>query len=420
MLPMALDSQPAPTPLPTADLNGLRVFIVDDNEVNRSVVREEIASFKMRSDSDASGEQALEALLVAQASGDPFDFLIADFQMPIMDGATLAAKIKADPAIKNTVVVMLTSVGDWREVRAMKGAGIDECVVKPVRQAQLHKALANAWSSRGLTLPAKAQLAAAATAPAPKPSVKREFESSIRVLVAEDNVVNQKVAVGMLEKLGVRADVAANGREAVEMLRNLPYDIVFMDCQMPEMNGYEAVGEIRRQEQPDRHVPVIAMTADAIAGSRERCIEAGMDDYIAKPVKMEALLNALTRWAAPKEIERISQHHAGWTLPEALRELADDGDPGLILELIEAFRADTAPRLGRMGEAIANADTKGLSSAAHTIKGCARQMGADAMASICQELELAAMDTPTPELVRRLTALEAEFAEVSRAMSLWT
>jgi HPt (histidine-containing phosphotransfer) domain-containing protein len=118
--------------------------------------------------------------------------------------------------------------------------------------------------------------------------------------------------------------------------------------------------------------------------------------------------------------KNISQHHAGWALPETLRELADDGAAGLILELIEAFRADTAPRLGQMREAIANADTKGLSDAAHTIKGCAQQMGADAMASICQELELAAMDTPASELVRRLTALEAEFAEVSRAMSLWT
>src|SRR5580704_8848010 len=109
----------------------------------------------------------------------------------------------------------------------------------------------------------------------------------------------------MLEKLGLRADVAGNGREAIEMLRILPYDIVFMDCQMPEMNGYEAISEIRRKEQPYRHVPVIAMTADAIAGSRERCVEAGMDDYIAKPVKMEALVDALKRWVVPKETERI-------------------------------------------------------------------------------------------------------------------
>jgi HPt (histidine-containing phosphotransfer) domain-containing protein len=145
-----------------------------------------------------------------------------------------------------------------------------------------------------------------------------------------------------------------------------------------------------------------------------------MDDYIAKPVKMEALIDALKRWAVPHETERISPQYAVWTLPETLRELADDGVAGLTLELIEAFRADTAPRLGKMREAIANADTKGLSAAAHTIKGCAQQMGADAMASICQELELAAMDTPTSELVMRLTALEAEFAEVSRAMSLWT
>jgi len=117
-------------------------------------------------------------------------------------------------------------------------------------------------------------------------------------------VVNQTVAVRLLAKLGIRADVARNGREAVEMMRILPYDIIFMDCQMPEMNGYEAVSEIRRREDPDRHIPVIAMTAEATAGARERCIAAGMNDYISKPVKMEALVDALKRWAGPKEALR--------------------------------------------------------------------------------------------------------------------
>ncbi len=134
----------------------------------------------------------------------------------------------------------------------------------------------------------------------------KQFEgSNVRALVAEDNVVNQTVAVRLLDKLGVRADVARNGREAIEMMRILPYDIVFMDCQMPEMNGYEAVSEIRRRENPYRRIPVIAMTAEATAGSRERCIEAGMNDYVAKLVKMEALIDSLKRWVAPKEATRI-------------------------------------------------------------------------------------------------------------------
>ena len=247
------------------------------------------------------GKEALDALEAAQAAGDPYHFVIADFHMPVMDGAELVTAIKANPVIGETLVLMLTSVGDRSEARALEGGSVDKCLVKPVRQAQLLSALEYVWAGRRRKMNAVEPV----TLKPPAPRVNQEYENfQVRVLVAEDNVVNQTVAVRLLEKLGIRADIAGNGREAIEMMRILPYDIVFMDCQMPEMNGYEAVAEIRRREEPGRRIPVIAMTAEATEGSRERCIEAGMDDFITKPVKIEALIDGLRRWAISKEAPR--------------------------------------------------------------------------------------------------------------------
>ncbi len=300
-LPLTLDAQPHAAPLPLADLRDLRVLIVDDNEVNRRVLHEQIASWGMRNGSFDSGEQALEALRAAQQSGDPYHFAILDYQMPAMDGPTLARAIKSDPAIRGTVLVMLTSVGYWDAVRHTEGADIDACLSKPVRQSQLWNTLATAWSKKLHVALADPARPASRIAGMKSALAGGSAGWPIRVLVAEDNGVNQKVAVRMLERLGLRADVAANGRETVRMFELLPYDLVFMDCQMPEMDGYEATREIRRREGPGRHVAIIAMTADAMAGCRERCLEAGMDDFIAKPVGMEALFEVLRRWAPVKE-----------------------------------------------------------------------------------------------------------------------
>jgi CheY-like chemotaxis protein len=270
---------------------------VDDNEVNRRIVHEQITSWGMRNGSFASGEQALEALRGARESGDPYDFVIADFQMPVMDGATLAKAIKADPAIRDTVVVVLSSIGDSREARGAQG--IDAYLVKPVRQSQVFNTLVDTWAAKLRTAHRSPAEAAALSSPAAaKASLQPRFDGShLRVLVAEDNIINQKVAVRILERMGIRADVAANGREAVELMRMLPYDVIFMDCQMPEMNGYEAATEIRRREASGRHIAIIAMTAEALAGARERCLASGMDDYVPKPIQIGSVVDALKRWA---------------------------------------------------------------------------------------------------------------------------
>jgi CheY-like chemotaxis protein len=200
--------------------------------------------------------------------------------MPDLDGASLAAAIKADPQIADTIVVMLTSMGTWREVRGMEGTAIDACLVKPVRQSQLYQALSGAWNQR-LACQEK----------------RAEEGAPVRVLVADDNVVNQRVAVRMLESLGARADVAANGLEALEMLRLLRYDLVLMDSEMPVMDGIDATGEIRRREGGHRHTTIVAMMGDVPADGHERLLESGTDDVLMKPVSIQALDGMLEKWA---------------------------------------------------------------------------------------------------------------------------
>jgi two-component system sensor histidine kinase/response regulator len=289
-LPLRQDAEPGGG-ADVAGLRGLRVLAVDDHPVARRVLIDLTASWGMRSGSCASGEEALQAVRAAQAGGDRYHFVVLDYQMPGMDGAALAAAIKADPALREAVVVMLSSVGQWTEVRHMEGAGIDAFLVKPVRQEQLLNTLATAWGKKVKPVDGEHRIA----------ELRARWAGSfaglgLRVLVAEDNAVNQKVAVRMLEKLGLRTDLASNGREAVELREMLPYDLILMDCQMPEMDGYEAAREIRRREGGHRQTAIVAMTAEAMMGARERCIEAGMDDYIAKPVRFADMVKALQKW----------------------------------------------------------------------------------------------------------------------------
>jgi len=310
-LPLELDAHPHAAPAPVADLRDLRVLIVDDDEVNRRVLHEQVTSWGMRNGSFSSGDKVLDALRRAKESRDPYDFVLLDYQMPGMDGVELAGAIKADPAIRDTVVVLLTSVGQWSELRHFEGTRVDASLVKPVRQLQLLNTLATEWSKR-LELERPDRPTAKREAADVNAALAGEFaELPVRILVAEDNVVNQKVAALMLRKLGIRADLAANGREAVRMYEMTPYDLILMDCQMPELDGYAASREIRSWEGPRRHVAIVAMTAEAMAGTRELCVAAGMDDYISKPVKRDEMIEALRKWLAPRGIEVESSLSAG-------------------------------------------------------------------------------------------------------------
>jgi signal transduction histidine kinase/CheY-like chemotaxis protein len=304
-LPLALDPRPPAELAPRIDLRGLRALIVDDNDVNRRVLRDQVGGWGMRNGDLASPTEVVQTLRAARDGGDPYDFLLLDHQMPGMDGPMVAAAVRRDPATRDVAILMLTSMGRGGDLKQKTSAYVDVCLTKPVRQSQLLDALVST-RARQLDLethpiqPVKSPPPLGAEIPA-APNAH-----SLRALVAEDNAINQKVALKMLERLGVRADVAGNGIEALQMLSALPYDVVFMDCQMPEMDGYEAIKAIRRDEKPGQRLTVIAMTAEALTGAREKCIAAGMDDYISKPVSFNALSAILHKWTGWPDVRRES------------------------------------------------------------------------------------------------------------------
>jgi PAS domain S-box-containing protein len=282
------EKQPAPrqVPMPAAALQGRHVLIVDDNQTNRRILHHQLAGWGIRDHAVSGGLEALAALREAKENGQAFELAILDMQMPEMDGLMLARAIKRDPAIADVKLVMMTSLGDNNQDGRLADAGILLCVTKPVKQALVRECLERAFAhGTPAGAPEPRQPAAAFDLPAGR----------LRVLVAEDNIVNQKVALLQLRRLGYGADAVANGVEALEALSRIPYDVVLMDCQMPEMDGYETTREIRKQEQGQRRIPIIAVTANALAGDREKCIEAGMDDYITKPMKPTDLHTALNR-----------------------------------------------------------------------------------------------------------------------------
>jgi CheY-like chemotaxis protein len=297
------------TPKPFVDPSGLRVLVVDDNETNRKIVHHQIASWGMNNDSAENARSALEMLRSATEQGDPYGLAILDMQMPDMDGIELAQKVKADPTLSPTKLIMLSSTGYYREGEEALQASIEVYLTKPVKQYHLHEAIATVMGTlEEAAVPQEEHQSHHVTRYSPKEVKVRPPRG--RILVAEDNQNNQKVAVMMLESLGYRADVAANGLEAVEALSRLPYSAVLMDVQMPEMDGYEATAEIRRREESEkarhekgRHIPIIALTANAMQGDRESALEEGMDDYISKPVTPEELGAVLDRWISRDEEE---------------------------------------------------------------------------------------------------------------------
>ena len=303
-LPLSLDTQDIAPLLPQSDLEGVHVLIVDDNKINCRVLHEQLSSWGMRSSAYPTGGEAMRALREAQAARDPYQVAILDYYLPDMDGESLGRMIKDDPALRETLLVMLTSVGQRGDAKRVSEVGFSAYLVKPVSPSQLLDALSTVLGTykEGIstTLITRHTLAESQTAEA-VPVPKQEKPIHARILVVEDNAVNQRMAVRMLEKLGCRVDVAANGLEAVEMVERLKYDLVFMDCQMPEMDGYEATAEIRRREDASRHTLIIAMTAHTMQGDREKCLKAGMDDYIAKPIKKERLLEIMEKWMSSQE-----------------------------------------------------------------------------------------------------------------------
>jgi len=281
------------------ELFNSQALVVDDNASNREILRRQILAWRMHANSAASGAEALKLLRSAAKEGNPYDLALLDVQMPEMDGLTLARAIKADPAIAGIRLVVLTSLGHAISATELKKIGIDAYLVKPTKQLHLFYCLLNVMAKtkpeNDFAKPAVTDWAAVGSEP--RPPLR-----NVRILLAEDNRINQKVVLGQLRKLGHLVDAVANGVEVLAALQLLPYDVILMDCQMPEIDGYGATQAIRQREQRSEHpcpwkspLYIIAMTANAMQGDREKCLAVGMDDYLSKPVRVAELQAALER-----------------------------------------------------------------------------------------------------------------------------
>jgi two-component system, sensor histidine kinase and response regulator len=384
------------------ELRDLRVLVVDDNEANRKVLHEQVISWGMNNGMAEDGQSALAILLEAAQLGEPYDVALLDLDMPEMDGMKLAHRIKAEPYIASTKLILLTSLGLRGEAEQARRVGFSAYLTKPVRQSHLFDAIATVVSTP-LENMAGAEAESEEKQIVTRYNLKEERERARtrplrgRVLVAEDNAVNQKVAVRMLENLGYRADVAANGKEAVDSISRISYAAVLMDVQMPEMDGYEATAEIRRREEgARRRTPVIAMTANAMKGDREKALQAGMDDYLSKPVKLGDLEAILARWVSPEQEDASAGDSQKVITPQVSEEFFDHqiianlhelGGPEMLSELAELFLEESHSAVDVLRKAIVESDAQAVERTAHTLKGSSGNMGARKIEWLCARLQ---------------------------------
>jgi CheY-like chemotaxis protein len=380
-----------------AELRGKRILVVDDNAANREVVTRHARSWGMVPRATGSPAQALEWI----RRGDPLDVGILDMHMPEMDGLTLASEIRRYRDAEVLPLVMLTSLGRRRDDREAGGQFV-AFLTKPIKASQLYDAVA-----------------AVVGAKAGRPQEAREREpdagpaarAQVRVLITEDNAVNQQLALRLLEKLGYRAEVAVNGLDALEALRRRPYDVVLMDIEMPEMDGLEAARCIHREWPGPERPRIIAMTANAMQGDREMCLAAGMDDYLSKPIHVDELAEALDRCTRRAAVADAVLD------PEAVEQLAArTGDRAFVAELVNAFLRDAPALLATLRDALEDAQAPELRRAAHTLKSNARVFGASTLAELCQELEGLAKAGSVAGTAELLAQIDGEYARVAAAL----
>jgi CheY-like chemotaxis protein len=338
--------------------------------------------------------------------------------MPGMDGLALARAIKASPDLAGTRLILLTSLG-VSDRDAVAAAGIAAALTKPVRQSQLFDTLARVM---GTATPAVEH--PEATGPRSGAEPTGPPATSARILVVEDSAVNQQVALGLLKKLGYHADAVATGLEALEALERIPYAVVLMDCQMPEMDGYEASTEVRRREGTARHTPIVALTAHAMQGDRERCLAAGMDDYISKPVRFDELAVALRRWvpSAAATARAIPGQHepeelSGGEQPEAIDESAFASlDPDIVVGIIHTFLQEVPPQLAALQEAAAQGESRTLENVAHLLRGTSGAVGAHELRVACAQIEQSGREGTAEGVEALAAALDPLFQRAQVAL----
>ena len=404
----------------------LRVLVVDDHPSTREAVIHELTVAGAEGVAAGSGAEALTALRQAMSSGRPFDVALLDLLLPDLDALALAHEIHAQPGLQAARLVLLAPLGQGLEPNLLRTVGLAAHLVKPVKRARLLETVRAVHAG---------EVALAATSAAERPAELIHPDagrSGIRLLLAEDNLVNQKVALKLLSKLGFSADVAHNGREALVALARQPYEVVLMDCQMPELDGYETTRALRREEADGTYGTrpphfVVALTANAMAGDREKCLAAGMDDFITKPIDLAQLESVLLRAVEARRLALAPAANRSGTAPIAgaaeptldpvfLTPLRVPGEPEALGELVALFLQDAVARLDAFRQALAAHDAAGIKSAAHSLKGSAANLGGRRLARLASDVEVAVKTADWSALNAMFPEVEAELARLREAL----
>jgi len=405
-----------------ADILEKRILVVDDNQTNREILRVQLQYWGCFVEEASSGPEALEKFRRAITDRNPFDIAIVDMQMPEMDGADLGRNIKGDPALADTILIMLTSVGQYGDAAKAKELGFAAYLSKPVKHSRFYDVLVTVSGlEAGQTEEGSGPIVT-------KYSAAESLKNNIRILLAEDNLINQEIALNILEKLGYRADAVSNGREVLKSLEKIPYDLVLMDIQMPVMDGFTATCEIRNPRSPilNHKIPVIAMTAHAMQSDRDACIEAGMDDYVSKPISPKKLSAAVERWTKRGEEsgffsdDEIGEDNSAPDMAEENPPIdLDDalgramGNKEFLDKMIHGFTKSMPEQIESLRGLIKQGDGDAVRKHAHSLKGASANLSMHKLSAAASRLEqigreggLSVADDALGELVREFEILK--------------
>ncbi len=419
-----------------SELRGVRVLIIDDNPTNCEILVSQTTSWDMKSVSSTSGPEGLEKLYSAHQEGKPFDLIILDYNMPEMDGQEVMQKIKADPAIANVKIIMLTSVGLSEKDKIFGEKGAEVFLTKPIRQSELYIVLLEV---SGHTF----------EQPLMPPTIEEDIlHPGLNILVVEDNLTNQELLVAHLKKFHCRTDVAINGKEAVDAVMHNTYDLVFMDCQMPVMDGYEATETIRSHEAKNGYKAksvIIALTAHALEEERVKCLAVGMDDFMCKPFTGAQLHAMINKWsggnlplpvkeeikqkdttidASVKKVQadRQPEDEAKVIAPidprvlQNLEELQVEGETSIVGNIISAYLSGSQPLVTQLRKMLLENDLEALQKTAHSLKSSSANVGAIRLSTMSKELEMKCKNKHLGNIDNLVASIETEFPRVKEAL----
>jgi signal transduction histidine kinase/DNA-binding response OmpR family regulator len=434
------------------DFSGLRILIVDDNSTSCDILRSQLQGWNIITETAASGKEALACLQATVTQDNTYNLAILDLHMPDMTGADLAEIMKKEPLLSPIPILLLIRVGQRSDIETARQVGVSAYFSKPLRQADLVTVLETLKEGKPLSSLQEASSSSPRTA---QSEVSKKPQFRARILLTEDNPVNQEVAISMLQLLGCDVTIAQNGREAVQASEHESYDLILMDCQMPEMDGFEATRLIREREStidyPQStgvHIPIIALTANAMEKDRQQCLDAGMDDYLSKPFSQERLIAVLTRYLtehteatkldpAPTDTanhppqESVVLNNDALTVttseqetpslldPNALKQiraLQRPNAPNVVHKIINSYLKDAPQLLEAARQAIANNDSSTLYRSAHSLKSTSASLGANTLAGLCKELETIGRANTTDNAETLLSTIEQEYTQVQEAL----